>query len=169
MSAPVIISAEFVPEDQRWLNALRERYFPPERNYIDAHLTLFHHLPPGEIEAIRHRLTAETRHCPAPPIAIAGVMNLGRGTAIAMACPELGAIRSRLADAFKGLLIPQDQAGWRPHVTIQNKVDPAIARALQASLASEIVRRRVALAGLATWYYRGGPWELISRHAFARH
>lgn len=169
MSAPVIVSAEFVAADQRWLNGLRQRYFPPDRNHLDAHLTLFHHLPPSQLDEIKRRLAAETRNRSAPPIAITGVMNLGRGTAIAVASPELGAIRARLADAFQGLLIPQDQAGWRPHVTIQNKVDPADARALQALLATEIAPRPLALAGLVAWYYRGGPWELISRYAFARH
>ena len=27
--------------------------------------------------------------------------------------------------------------------------------------------RPVELAGLATWWYRGGPWEPLSRHMFA--
>ena len=44
--------------------------------------------------------------------------------------PGLDRIRSDLADHFHGLLSAQDGGGWRPHITIQNKVPPKIARAL---------------------------------------
>ncbi|MGG8914039.1 2'-5' RNA ligase family protein, partial [Escherichia coli] len=62
---------------------------------------------------------------------------------------------------------PQDRAGWRPHVTVQNKVEPAVAKALQAELERDFLARRVEIVGLATWWYRGGPWEALSRHMFA--
>jgi hypothetical protein len=78
------------------------------------------------------------------------------------------ALRDALADAFRGLLIPQDAAGWRPHVTIQNKVTAPTARALMTTLEPDFRPRRVGIAGLAAWRYRGGPWELVSRHRFAR-
>jgi hypothetical protein len=65
------------------------------------------------------------------------------------------------------LLTPQDRAGWRPHVTIQNKVEPAEARALQQALEADFRPRPLVIAGLASWWYRGGPWEPISRHMFA--
>ena len=93
-------------------------------------------------------------------------MSLGRGTAIRIESPGLAAIRADLADAFAGLLVPQDKAGWRPHVTLQNKVDPAQARALRAMLDRDFRPRAVVIAGLAAWRYRGGPWEALSRHMF---
>ena len=65
------------------------------------------------------------------------------------------------------MLTPQDQAGWRPHVTVQNKVRPDVARALLRTLEGDFTPRRLALAGLAAWWYRGGPWEPLSRHMFA--
>ncbi len=94
-------------------------------------------------------------------------MNLGRGVAVRIDSPELAAIRGRLADAFVSLLTPQDAAGWRGHVTVQNKVSPAEARATLALLQTEFRPRAVRIAGIATWYYRGGPWQNISRHMFA--
>lgn len=94
-------------------------------------------------------------------------MNLGRGVAVRIESPELSAIRARLVDAFAPLLTPQDAAGWRAHVTIQNKVSPAVAKATLALLEADFQTRPVRIAGLAAWYYRGGPWELISRHMFA--
>ena len=52
--------------------------------------------------------------------------------------------------AFHGLLIPQDLAPWRPHVTIQNKV-AADARRARSSSSSE---RR---SSRARW--QSGPWR----------
>ena len=59
-------------------------------------------------------------------------MDLGEGTALRIESPELEDLHDDLAEALHGLLTPQDQAPWRPHVTIQNKVEPREARRLQA-------------------------------------
>jgi hypothetical protein len=164
-SAPIIVSALFDAEDFAWLNALRRAHFPPERNQLDAHLTLFHHLPPSIAPELKRRLGQMTQG--GRPAAMAdGLINLGRGVAIRIHSPELGALREELARAFAGLLTPQDAAGWRPHVTVQNKVAPAQARALLAQLSSDFHPRPVRIAGLAAWWYRGGPWELLARYPF---
>lgn len=165
--APFIVSALFGPEDFAWLDELRRAHFPPERNQIAAHLTLFHHLPPSVEAELRRRLAAATRHQPKPPAMVAGIMNLGRGVALRIESPVLQSIREELASAFTGLLTPQDQAGWRPHVTIQNKVTPEEARTLREGMVASFRARPLEIAGLAAWHYRGGPWELLSRHPFA--
>ena len=81
--------------------------------------------------------------------------------------PELEVIRADLAQAFSGLLTPQDQAAWRPHITVQNKVEPAVAKATLAELQRDFSPHPLAIAGLASWWYRGGPWQPLSRHMFA--
>ena len=134
---------------------------------LDAHLTLFHHLPPSALAELKRRLSDETRGVAAPAASVAGVFSLGRGVAIRIDSPGLAAVRGRLAEAFSPLLTPQDQAGWRAHVTVQNKVSPAEAKATLAVLQAELSPRSVRVAGLATWYYRDGPWEPVSRHMFA--
>lgn len=111
------------------------------------------------------RLAAATRG-PAPDATVTGPMSLGRGTALRVASEGLVAIRAELADAFAGLLGAQDQAGWRPHVTVQNKVEPPKACALLATLGAEPWPRPLAIAGLAAWWYRGGPWEAIGEWRF---
>jgi hypothetical protein len=165
--APIIVSALFGGEDQAWFDAQRRRYFPPERNHLPAHLTLFHHLPPGVADELKHRLAVETRGRRAPEAMAASLIPLGRGVAYRIESPDLLEIRASLADAFTGLLTPQDAAGWRPHVTIQNKVAPAEAAALLAELRADFRPRAVRIIGLASWYYRGGPWQPIARHMFA--
>ena len=108
-----------------------------------------------------------TRGVRAPKARVGGLMSLGRGVAYRIESPELIAIRRDLAEAFTGLLTPQDAGGWRPHVTIQNKVQPNIAKLLMATLARDFRPWDAEIAGLATWWYRGGPWEALSRHMFA--
>ena len=160
MTAPIIVTATFGAADHAWLDGLRRAHFPPERNHLAAHLTLFHHLPPSSAPELSRRL-AEASRVPPPAAALTGPMSLGRGVALRVASEGLVAIRADLAAAFADLLTPQDRAGWRPHVTIQNKVDPAVARALAADLAAAPWPRPLVLSGLAAWWYRGGPWEPI--------
>lgn len=167
MNAPVIVSALFGRRDQAEFDALRRAHFPPERNVLPAHLTLFHHLPPSVLDELKRRLNAATRGVRAPVAQAAGLMSLGRGVAVRIESPDLTAIRRDLCEAFAGLLTPQDAGGWRPHVTIQNKVQPSIARLLLKALSADFRPHAVEIAGLASYYYRGGPWEPISRHMFA--
>lgn len=163
--APIIVSALFGDADFAFLDSQRRAHFPPERNVLPAHCTLFHHLPPSAGDELNHRLAEEARAGP-PKARLAGVISLGRGVAYRIESGDLAAIRERLADAFAGLLVPQDAAGWRAHVTIQNKVDPAAARTLKAALESDFVPRPLTITGLAAWDYIGGPWRLRSRHMF---
>jgi hypothetical protein len=166
-AAPIIIAAVFGKADQAWFDQQRAAHFPPERNVLAAHLTMFHHLPPSMAAEVKQRLIAETRGVPAPAARVEAPFSLGRGVAYRIASDELWAIRARLADGFAGVLTPQDQAGWRPHVTVQNKVEPAVARALLAQLQGGFRPRAVQITGLAAYWYRGGPWELLSRHMFS--
>ncbi len=165
--APIIVTALFGRNDQGWFDTQRAEFFPPERNVLAAHCTLFHHLAPSAADELKHRLTQETRGIRAPVARVGGLMSLGRGVAYRIESPALVAIRGGLAEAFAGLLTPQDAGGWRPHVTIQNKVTPSVAKLLLDRLARDFKPRNVELAGLATWWYRGGPWEPLSRHMFA--
>lgn len=75
-------------------------------------------------------------------------------------------MRADLADAFHGLLTPQDRAPWRPHITIQNKVETREARNLQQALRAVFSARPLSIRALAAWHYRGGPWEPIRSYAF---
>ena len=108
--APLILTAELPPELHRRFTDLRTQYFPPERNYLEAHVTLFHALPAQcEDEARRYlaRLVGEV-----PPIEgrVEGLMSLGGGTAIKLSSPDLLALRDEIAEHFRGMLTKQDPA-----------------------------------------------------------
>jgi len=132
---------------------------------VPAHLTLFHHLAPSLERELGQRL-ATYAAAPAPPAEVAGVIDLGAGTALRIASEQLEDIRYDLAEAFRGMLTPQDSAPWRPHVTIQNKVEPKEARRLQQQLRATFQPRPLHIKGLASWRYLGGPWEPIRSHVF---
>lgn len=166
MTAPIIITAEMGKTDQGWANALRRTHFPPERNYLDAHITLFHHLPPSHLPEVRAMVSRLTSECPPPQAALTGVILLGRGVAYRVDSSELLAIREEMANAFRGLLIPQDQARPRLHITVQNKVEPSVAKALHSELEADFEARPLTITGLSVYYYRDGPWEPIMRWAF---
>ena len=132
---------------------------------MPAHLTLFHHLPPGIEAELAGRLGGHAA-TPPPRATLAGVIDLGAGTAFRVDSEELEDIRADLADAFRTLLMPQDRAPWRPHVTIQNKVEPREAKLLQQRLCATFEPRPLKIRGLASWRYRDGPWEPIKTHSF---
>jgi 2'-5' RNA ligase len=131
---PLILTLAMNDAAFRKLDTLRQRHFPPERNLIPAHVTLFHHLPGGELAGICHTLTELCRDTSPFEVEMDGLQFLGRGVAIRLAGSELLALRARLAQAWKDWLTPQDRQSWRPHVTIQNKVPPEEARRLHEEL-----------------------------------
>lgn len=164
--APLIVTATLPGDVQTWANHLRESHFPPERNYLSAHVTLFHALPSSvlaEAKALLARLAGETAPVPAR---IDAVMGLGRGTAFRIHCPAMLDLRAEIAEHFHGMLTAQDQGKPRLHVTVQNKVLRAASIALQQQLAAEFTPRDFAFAGFALYHYRGGPWEDAGRWAF---
>jgi hypothetical protein len=153
--------------DFGWLEGLRQTHYPAERNMVPAHLTLFAHLPPSVEQELSARLASATA-APPPAARVTGIIDLGTGTAFRIASEALEEIRGELADAFHGLLTPQDTIPWNPHVTIQNKVGRRAAMDLQARLGATFRPRPLAIRGLASWRYVDGPWESIRTHAFRR-
>ncbi|MDB5667525.1 MAG: 2-5 ligase family protein [Alphaproteobacteria bacterium] len=163
--SPLIVTATFGIDDHAWLEGLRRAHYPPELNRVPVHLTLFRHLPPSLERELGQRLGDHVQ-APAPRARIVGVMDLGEGTALQVESAGLEDIRLGLAEAFHGLLMPQDQTSWRPHVTVQNKVARRDAIALQKVLQSGTFPRPLVIHGLTSWRYLGGPWEQIRAYSF---
>ncbi len=165
-AAPLVVTAELPAPLQARADGLRRAHFPPERNHLAAHVTLFHALPPfaeGEARSLLAALAAET---PPPEALLAAVMDLGGGTALRIDSAAMLDVRDCIAERFHGLLTRQDQHAPRLHVTVQNKVLRAEAKALQAELSGAFRPEPFAFAGLALHRYLAGPWELIGRWTF---
>src|SRR3546814_5441499 len=94
-------------------------------------------------------------------------MRLGRGVAYRVESPELTALRDELAEAFAGLLVPQDQGRPRFHITVQNKVEPAEAKALADELRRAFRPRPLAIAGLARSEEHTSELQSLMRISYA--
>ncbi|WP_181784615.1 2'-5' RNA ligase family protein [Pseudonocardia pini] len=161
---PLVVTAVVAEPVQEALDALRRRHFPPDRNHLDAHVTLFHALPAEHEAAVAAALAAATER-PGPEAVVGVPRLLGRGVALRVESPALLALRADLAHRWDPWLTRQDRGKRELHVTVQNKVDPEQARALYADLATRPVDHTHVTA-LALWRYRGGPWEPVRRYPF---
>ena len=165
MAGALIVTAELAPQDFAWLDQQRRTHFPPARNQLGAHLTMFHALPPSLERQVCDQLKSLTRAA-RPSAMLSELINLGGGVAYRVRSEALDSIRSQLADHFQGSLSAQDGAGWRAHVTIQNKVSPAIAKALIGELAAHFRPRPLSITGLGLHRYLDGPWDPIGTWSF---
>lgn len=165
-AGPFIVTAQLPADLFRWADGLRRAHFPAERNHLSAHVTLFHAFAPSLREELRPLLAGmAAAHAPVAG-RVTGLMNLGRGTAIALDSPGMLALRQSIADRFHGALTAQDRHPPRLHITVQNKVTAEAARALQAELGPQVAPRDFAFPGLALHIYRGGPWEAAGQWPF---
>lgn len=145
-AAPLIVTAVLDAAAQERFDALRRTHFPPERNHLAAHVTLFHALP-GEQEAAVRRDLAEVAAGAPYEVEVVGVRLLGRGVAYDLRSPALSAARAELARRWAPWLTRQDAQGFRPHVTVQNKVEPDVARRLHADLVRSVRAARASRGG----------------------
>lgn len=165
MAGALIVTAELGRDDFAWLEGLRRAHYPPERNRVPVHLTVFHALPPSSEREVRASLSRLAALGP-PAARIEGLLDLGGGVAFCVVSDDLDRIREDLASEFHGLLSAQDVGGWRPHVTIQNKVAPKVARAVIESLGSTYDPRPLKISGLGLHRYLGGAWERLAAYSF---
>lgn len=125
---------------------------------MPAHVSLFHALPGEQLAAVLDDL-GELCDRPAFEVDVTGVRSLGRGAALVLHSPELLALRAALAARWEPWLTPQDRQRFSGHVTVQNKVEPARARALVGELTAGFSPWRLTAVGVHVWHYRGGPWQ----------
>ena len=164
---PIILTLVLDDAAQAWFDALRRRYFPPERLVVGAHCTLFHALPGlREADIVRHAAACAAA-CAPLPVDVDGVRFLGRGAAFFLRVAGGAALRRDLATPFAAALSAQDRAGWRPHVTIQNKVSAEEARRTVAQLATLLPPAPIVARGVAVWRYLGGPWQHVASLPFS--
>lgn len=170
MGQPFILTATIPEPLNSWADRLRQDHFPPERNHLHAHVTLFHAFAPSLREELAGYLGRVVAEYAAPSGRVTGLMNLGKGTAIRLESPGLMAIRRQISEHFQGSLIDQDLHEPRLHITVQNKVSKEAAKVLQAELEPQLApwieRGAFAFPGLELHLYEGGPWTKLRDYPF---
>ena len=159
---PLILTLQMDERSQDWFDRLRELHFPPERNYLRAP----HALPqaagsPGSLPTCNWSpgpgATYPYRDGYSQPRPGRGLRALVAGT---------GGTAAGVAKNWEPWLGAQDRQGFKPHVTVQNKVSPERARALHERLLVTFSPLKVGGVGLSPWRYLGGPWESIGADPF---
>ncbi|MBO9517184.1 MAG: 2'-5' RNA ligase family protein [Porphyrobacter sp.] len=164
--APLIVTAVLPGEVQSFADKLRRQHYPPDRNQVAAHVTLFHSLPPSSEAEVRVLLKSCTQNQPPLQAQVCGILRFSGGTALEIKSPQLQSLREEIAEHLHGLLSAQDSGVPKLHITIQNKVTSREARSLQIELESEFRPRNFVVVGLALHAWRGGPWDLLKTWSF---
>ena len=160
------MTLQFDEASAAYFERRRQAHFPAAINRTPAHLTLFHQLPGEALQSVLLELGKASVGQPPFPAAVTGLMRLGRGVAYAISSPQLIVLRQTLARAFKPMLTAQDRQGFRPHVTVQNKVAREDAERTLFDLQSSFEPFEAIAEGLQLWHYRGGPWSAIAAVPF---
>ncbi len=162
---PLVVTLQLDPDSHRCFDELRRELFPPGRTAVGAHVTMFHAIPASlrpDVEAELERAAASAPY----DVAVTEVFPLGRGVAYRLAAEEATRLHRRLQELWRPHLTAQDRQPFRPHVTVQNKVEPEVARATLARLRAGFEHTTARAVGLELWRYDGGPWTPLGRWAF---
>jgi 2'-5' RNA ligase len=166
---PVVVTLAVDDETQQRWDSLRCRHFPAHRLLVGAHVTLFHAIPGDHGDDALADVTALAGETGPFPVAEGEPYSLGSGVALRVVSAELRAVHSVLATRWARWLSRQDSQPFRPHVTVQNKVDPHLARETLAELRAAGPSGWTGTAtGIALWRYEGGPWAPIRTVPFSR-
>ena len=165
--APLILTLALDEAAFLFFDQLRQEHFPAERNYLKAHLTLFHHLPGAEQSTITKYLAEVSQNQSPLSLAVSEVRSLGSGVAYRLVSQELQDLHRRLSSEWQAWLTPQDQQTLWPHVTVQNKVSQQEAQEVYQQLSATFQPFTATGTGLQLWEYQNGPWELLKVFLFS--
>lgn len=160
-----MVTLEIDDEAQARFDRERAALFPPGRTQIGAHVTLFHAVPAAQEPAVLAALSVAAAREPFR-VEVLELMPLGRGVAYRLRSAELLALHRELQASWWDGLTPQDRQGFRPHVTVQNKVSPEVAGRALAQLRQDFTPCEITARALRLWRYDGGPWTYRERFAF---
>ena len=167
----MIVTAWAEEEDMLVFHRMRQRFFPGHRNFLSAHITLFHHLKPDVRQPAIDlaRRTDWGDHFALDQrgqfsVLVEGVMSMNKGTAYRLEADPLIKLRAPFRDAFADRLTAQDARSWKgPHITVQNKVDKAVAKRLHRHLSARFTPCAIRIKGLSFYRYDYGPWTLLEQ------
>lgn len=164
--SPLILTLNLDSASFRFFDDLRQKHFPPERNFLAAHVTLFHHLPGAEIETVKQDLAEICRKFVPFSLKFTRWRFLGKGSAMTIESADLLKLRANLADRWFDWLTPQDRQKFQPHITVQNKTEPPEAKILFENLSADWQEKSGVGEGLSLWHYENPRWRLEESFSF---
>jgi hypothetical protein len=161
---PLIVTLGLQHDQQQFFNELRKKHFPAHVNYLDAHITLFHHLP-SHGPFIHEQLAAFASHAPIR-LFVNEIRHLGKGVAYSIESEELQQLHRDMQHTFAIWLNTKDQQPLWPHITIQNKATAFKAQQLFEKLSENFIPFEITATGIHTWLYLKGPWKAVETFPF---
>lgn len=164
MKPPLILTLALDKYDLDYFNSLRQKYFPANRNFIDAHFTLFH--------ALANELTVSstvTKICSNQAsfvMNVTALVSIGNGVAFKIESRELMQLHKTLQNKWLEFLSNQDKQKLWPHITIQNKVPANEAKYVLSELQKNFRPFSLPAKGLQLWEYLNGPWRFVDEFLF---
>ena len=168
MLAPLILTLKIDKASFEFFDKLRREHFPPERNFLSAHVTLFHHLPGAELESISRNISEVSAEIAPFPLEFTRWRFLGKGSAMTIESPALLSLRAQLAKLWSESLTAQDRQKFQPHITVQNKVMPDEARTLYEQFSANWQIKAGTAEGLSLWHYVAPRWKLEKEFSFEK-
>jgi 2'-5' RNA ligase len=162
---PLVVTLQLESAAQARFDAERAELYPSGRTAVGAHVTLFHALPGYLRKDVEDELDRQAAISPFT-VNITEVVFLGRGVAYRLQAEEAQRLHQRLQDRWRQHLTRQDAESYRPHVTVQNKVEAQVARATLRQLHTTFRRGATRAVGLRLWRYDAGPWTLLREWRF---
>ncbi len=161
---PLILTAILDSSSNVFFNQKRKQYFPADRNFIDAHLTLFHHLP-GEVNLI-NTLQVLCHQQKQIELKVTQPVSIGKGVAYKIESKALISLHKTLQKQWSDKLTMQDRQGLWPHITVQNKVSVQQAKQTLEEVRIGFIPFTAYAIGLKLWKYCNGPWEEFQQFVF---
>ncbi|WRT69890.1 uncharacterized protein IL334_006881 [Kwoniella shivajii] len=187
--SPLILTLRLDQATHKLLTDLRSKYFPPHRNFLTAHVTLFHAIPVHRFAELDSKLKTICNERKGWDVFIGEPEKMGnRGVYLRLrerpSSTTEGLRAQLLADLKRGIkedkdkLTNQDlQTMKRPHVTVLNKAngDEEVEKCLaEVKEVFEKMKKdgqkegqHIGRAtGFELWEYLGGPWKHLKAYSF---
>ncbi|KAK7733913.1 hypothetical protein SLS53_008065 [Cytospora paraplurivora] len=158
-----VLTLSTTPSLHDTVTALRERHFPAHLNRTPAHLTMFHALPGSHLSGIVAAIEEECHGLSPFRLATGSLFRMRRGVGINVGQGSRPArlLHEGLQRRWIGFLSEQDRQAWRPHWTIQNKVnDAAVVEETMREVGLKFQGAEGVSQGCVLWRYEnGGNWR----------
>ncbi|OJD32000.1 rna ligase cyclic nucleotide phosphodiesterase [Diplodia corticola] len=162
-SAVYVLTLSTTASLSKPLTVLRDKHFPIHLNHTAAHLTMFHALPGSEMTGVVAALEHHCRNTSPFRLTTGAPFRMKRGVGIRVGQGSKAAqrVHEELQQRWADVLSAQDRESWRPHWTVQNKVDDEV---VAEKTFDEVQREFQGAEGLAKgctlWRYEsGGRWK----------
>ena len=176
-----ILTLQTDPAHHARMTALRNKYFPPHLNKLEAHLTFFHALPESKLaSAVLPALERVAASTTPFDIEATQPFRMKKGFGISVPEGKGGARARQVRGELLGMWQGEDDGGWlseqdsgmgyRTHYTVMNKVeDEGVVRRAFGEVEREFgvgEGDRGRAVGLGLWRYERGWWKWVQGFEF---